>query len=215
MRRVLAGGVSAVVAAEAIAGDVGVIEVGRDPRIGCMAVVAIFATCNMRWVLARRYVAIVTGATGSEDLNVIYRISRRPDNVVVAVFADVGRRDVHRVLACRISTVMAVDATTRNVGVIEVGRNPRDAGMAVIAIVTAGYVVWVLASRCVAVMAGIAGSQYLRVIDREYRRPGGAAMAILASVRRADVRGVLPRSVSAVVTAEAIPGDVGVIEDRR
>ena len=55
-----------------------------------MAIVAIVATCNVRWVLARRYVPIVAGGTRPQHLGVVDRIGWRPDNVVVAVLANIG-----------------------------------------------------------------------------------------------------------------------------
>ena len=43
MRGVFTGGVSAVVATEAISRDIGVVEDGRYPERACVAIVALFA----------------------------------------------------------------------------------------------------------------------------------------------------------------------------
>ena len=86
----LARGVGTVVAAEAIACDIHMIEVGREPGDSRMAIVAIVATCNVRGVLARREVPIVAGGTLPQHLGVVDRIGWRPDNVVVAVLANIG-----------------------------------------------------------------------------------------------------------------------------
>lgn len=56
----LAGRIGAVVATEAIVGDVDVIKVRRNPRDCRVAVVAVVAAGDMRWVFAGRYRAIVT-----------------------------------------------------------------------------------------------------------------------------------------------------------
>ena len=53
MRRILANRLNAVVTAEAIAGDVDVVEIRREPAIACMTVVACIATRNVRRMFAR------------------------------------------------------------------------------------------------------------------------------------------------------------------
>ncbi len=57
--RVLAGCAGAVVATRAIAGNIDMIEIRRNPADGCVAVAAIIATCYMRRVLAGRGGTIV------------------------------------------------------------------------------------------------------------------------------------------------------------
>ena len=41
----------------------------------------------------------MTGDAGTDDLQMVNEVSRRPDHVIVAVRTDVGRVDVRRVLA--------------------------------------------------------------------------------------------------------------------
>ena len=89
--RMFASRVSAVVTTDAVARDIDVIEIGRNPRVGCVAVVAVVTTRDVRRVLAGCCVAIVAGAAGPEYLGVINHIGRRPDDVVMAVLADIGR----------------------------------------------------------------------------------------------------------------------------
>ena len=72
-----------------------------------------------------------------------------------------------------------------------------------------------LAGRRHAVMARAAGAQYLRVVDSKYRRPHIARVAVLTDVAGLNVCGALARGFSTVVAAEAIAGDVDVIEIRR
>ena len=76
MGGVLARRVGAVVAADAIARDINVIEVRRDPRNRCMAVVAVVAAGDVRRVLARGRIAVVAGEAGPEDLRVVHDIGR-------------------------------------------------------------------------------------------------------------------------------------------
>ena len=74
--RALAGCVGAVVAADAVARDVHVIEIGREPGDGRVAVVAIIAARDMSRVLAGCRVAVMTGNAGSEYLGVVHHIGR-------------------------------------------------------------------------------------------------------------------------------------------
>ena len=53
------------------------------------------------------------------------------------------------------------------------------------------------------------------MVDRGNRFPASDAMAVLADVGRVRVIGPPARSVDVVVTTEAVPGDIAVIEDRR
>jgi len=61
MRGVFAGRVCTVVATYTIAGDIDVIEIGRQPAIRRMTIIAGIAACNVGWVFARRNRAVVTG----------------------------------------------------------------------------------------------------------------------------------------------------------
>ena len=78
-----------VVAAYAIAHDVGVIEIRRSPRDGRMAIVAIFAACDMSRVLAGCNDAVVARGAIAEDLCVIDGHYRYPNCRAVAVFTHV------------------------------------------------------------------------------------------------------------------------------
>lgn len=72
----LAGCVCAVVTAEAVAGNVCMIEGRRQPRYRCMAVVTIITAGNVRLTLAQRDRIVVTGHAGADDLRVIHPIRR-------------------------------------------------------------------------------------------------------------------------------------------
>jgi len=60
MRGILAGGFGTVVAAEAVARNVHVVEIRRQPANGRMTVVAIVATGDVRRMFAGRCEAVVT-----------------------------------------------------------------------------------------------------------------------------------------------------------
>ena len=101
VRQVLADGIGAIVATDALTRDVGVVEVGRSPRRSRMAIVAGVAARKMRRVLAGCNNAIVAGEAGPDDLRMVHCIGRHPGNAAVAIFANVTRIDVRRVLAGR------------------------------------------------------------------------------------------------------------------
>jgi len=86
--------------------------------------------------------------------------------------------------------------------------------VAVIACVAACYVRRVLTSCCQAVVAGIAGAYYLGVINNEDGRPDIRGMTILANIACLYVRLDLARGFDAIVAAEAVPGDIYMIEIR-
>ena len=169
MGRVLARSVGAVVAADAIARDIDVIEIRGEPGDGRMAVVTVVAARDMRRVLARGGVAIVAGSAGPEDLGMVDHVSRRKCHVVVAVLAYVARVDMRGVLTRGLHAIMTIDTVARDVGVIKIGWSPRDSGVAIVTIVAARDVGRMFAGCCIAVMACITAAKYLRVIDGEYR----------------------------------------------
>ncbi len=122
MRGALAGRVGAIVTAEAIVDDVGMVEVRGCPCNGRMAVITVIATGDVGRVFAGRLDAVMAGTASAQDLCVVHRKHRRPDVRSVAVLANVAGLDVRRSLARGIGAVMATDTVTRDVDVIEVGR---------------------------------------------------------------------------------------------
>jgi len=104
---VLAGCLDTVVAIDAVAGNVHVVEIRRYPTSRCVAVVASVATRNVVRRLSGRREAIVAGATGSRYLGMVDDVHRRKRVRVVAVFAHVGRRYVGWVFSGCIGAVVA------------------------------------------------------------------------------------------------------------
>ena len=200
VRRALTDCVRAVVAVHTIAGDAAVIEIGRYPGDRRVAIVAVIATGNMRCILAGRSIAIVARRTGTDDLRVIDRIGRHPGIRFVAILTDIRCLDVSRGFAGCIRAIVTVDAITRNVDVIEIRGDPRRRRVAILAVVTAGYVCRCLAGGDGAIVAGTACTDNLVVIHAvggsEYVR----RVAILTDIRGLDVSRVLARCIGTVVT---------------
>ena len=74
--RALAGCLGAIVAADAVARNIRMIEVSWNPGHGRVAVIAIIAARDVSRVLAGRRVAVMTGNAGSEYLRVVHHIGR-------------------------------------------------------------------------------------------------------------------------------------------
>lgn len=122
MRQVLARGSGAVVAADAVARNADVIEGGRQPGHCRVAVVTGITTGDMCRVFAGRGSAVVTGTAAADDLRVIDSISRRPNDVVMAIFADIAGLHVGRTLAGCLRTIVTINTIAGDVDVIEVCR---------------------------------------------------------------------------------------------
>ena len=133
MRCGLARGIDAVVAACAVARNVRMVERRRYPAIGRVAVVTGVATREMPGMLAGGYGAVVAGRAGTEHLRVVYTIGRRPLHRGMTVFAHVARRHVRRPLAGRVNAIVATEAITRDIRMIEGGRYPAIRRVAVVA----------------------------------------------------------------------------------
>ena len=259
MSWVLTGGACAVMTADAVARDIGVIEVRRNPGRGCVAVIAVvaacdvqqvFATCcravvaghagtnymrmidrvgrrpervvvavlanvaciDMRWVLARRNAAVVARRTRAEYLRVVDKIGRRPDDAIVAALAYVSRIDVREVFAGNLRVVVTANAVVGDASVIECRRNPRIRGMTVVTGITARKMRRVFTGCRCAIVAGEACTDDLRVIDGVRRCKGDSVMAIDAQISGVDMCQVLAGGIVAIVAADAIIRDIGVIE---
>lgn len=210
--RVLAGCADAIVAAAAIVEDAGMVEVGWYPAEGRMAVVAIIAAGNVSGVLTARNQAVVTRSTASQDLCMVHDVDRSPGDTVMTFLASVGRQNVGLTLTSRLGTVVTAGAVVEDVGVIKGCWDPCVSRMTIVASIAGLNVGWVLARGCRAVVAGPAGSKHLQVLDLYYRLPEVRAVAIFADVGGQNVGGAFSCCLDAVVAAEAIVGDIGVVE---
>ena len=102
-------------AVAAIAGDIRVIEVRRRPRHRRMAIVAVVAASDMRWVFADSNDTVMTGATGANYLRVINVESWYPGIRRMTVFAHVAGLNMCGVLARSVCAVMTARTVTRDV----------------------------------------------------------------------------------------------------
>ncbi len=87
--------------------------------------------------------------------------------------------------------------------------------MAIVAIVATRNMRRMFTSGDGAIVARAAGPQYLGVIHRRDRSPDICIVAVLADIRRLDMRQGLAGSSTAVMAADAISNDADVIEVRR
>lgn len=124
VRRVFTDRIAAVMATETVIHDICVIECCRYPPDGCMAIVAVISTRDMRWGFPRRDRTVVASGAGTHHLGVVYDINRRKNDVVMAVLTDFRRLDMRGILADCISSVVAAEAISRDIDVIEIGRSP-------------------------------------------------------------------------------------------
>lgn len=118
-----------------------------------MTVVAIITAGDMCWILACRNDAVVARAASADDLGVVHCVSRNPDIGVMAVLANFSCQNVRRVLAGCFDAVVAAGAITGDTYVIKIRRQPAGCRMAVIAVIAARDMCWMLACCCSAVVA--------------------------------------------------------------
>lgn len=124
MRRALADGINAVVAAGTIVDDANVIEGRWSPGDRCMAVIAGIAAGDMCRLFAGRDDAIMAAIARADDLHVVDGENRCKDVGVVAVLTNIAGLDVCQVLADGIDTVVAVNTLARDVQMVKVGWQP-------------------------------------------------------------------------------------------
>ena len=130
----------------------------------------------------------------------------------MAVLADIGRLNMCEVFARSVGAVMAAGAIARDIHVVEIGWQPGNGRMTVIAIGATGDMCRILSARYCAVMTGAAGTQHLRMVDRVYGCPDIRVMAVFANIGSLNMREVLAGSFDTVVATYTITGDSHVIE---
>lgn len=130
----------------------------------------------------------------------------------MAVFADVGRLYVQGALSGRVSAVVAANAIVRYVDVIEICWNPRHGRMAIVAVVAARYVCWMLANRCDTVMARSTRANNLGMVHGVGRYPNVRGVAVFADIAGLNMCRRFAGGVRAIMAVNAIAGNVDVIE---
>ena len=163
-----------------------------------MAVIAIGAARYVCRVFATGSDAVVTGAASADDVGMIDITYRDPYRWTVAIFTNVSRRNMRRILAGGFDTVVATDAITKDVHVREVRRYPGSRHMAVIAGVVAAYVRRVFARRSDTVVTANAVSHDIAVIEK-CRQPGRCIVTIIALITGGNVGRRLARCLHTIV----------------
>ena len=87
-----------------------------------MTVVAVIATGKVRWVLADCNNAIMTRAASPQYLCVVDSKSRCPYIWIVAILANIRRKNMCRILTRCFDTVVTADAIAGDVQVIKIRR---------------------------------------------------------------------------------------------
>ncbi len=212
MGRVLAGSIRSVVTTETVADNIEMIEVGRDPAIGRVAVITSVAAAYVCRVLVRGDRAIVAGRAGADDLIVVDSVGRHKDKIVVTVFAQVCGLDMHRILANGVIPVVAAEAVGHDIRVLKCCRDPTVRRMAVVAVVSTADMGRVFTCGDHAVMAGRAESDDLGMINRVGGREKRAVMTVFTNIARLDMRRVLADGIGAVVAGGTGADDLGMVD---
>ena len=98
VRQAFACNLRIIVTANAVIGDASVIERRRNPRVRGMTIIAGITARKMRRMFAGSGCAVMTGEAGTDDLGVIDRVGRDPDDIDVAILADIGGVDMSQVI---------------------------------------------------------------------------------------------------------------------
>ncbi len=209
---IFAGRVCTVVAANAIAGDIRMIKIRRQPRHGRVAIIAVVAAGNMRWMLACRDGAVMTGCASTDDLRVIDYHNRLKERCTVAIFTDVAGQYVILILPNRVRTIVTTNTIARVIRMIEGCWYPGVGRMAGIAVVAARDMSRVFANRDRIIVTGRAGTDHLCVIHPIGRCKQDGIVAILTYVAGQYVIQIFANRIHAIVTIEAITRNGGVVE---
>ena len=111
MPGVLAGGLDAVVATDAVSRDVDMVKLCREPGGRLVAVAALIAGGNVVRRLAGRYDAVMAGSAASHDGRMVHEGNRAPRGRGVTVRANVRRRDmIARLARCLHGALLRVAA---------------------------------------------------------------------------------------------------------
>lgn len=209
---IFTGRVRTVVTANAIAGDIRVIKIRRQPRYGRVAVIAVVPAGNMRWMLACRDGAVMTRCTSTDNLRVINYHNRLKERCTVAIFTDIAGQYVILIFPNRVRTIVTTNTIARVIRMIEGCWYPAVGCMAGIAVVAARDMGRVFADRDRIIVTGRAAADHLCVIHPIGRCKQDGIVAILTYVAGQYVIRIFANRIRAIVTSEAITRDVGVVE---
>lgn len=200
-----------IVATDAISRYTLVIECCRSPARRRVARIAGPIRLNVISRFACRRRAVMTARANTRHATVI-EMRRTPRDCRMTRIAICRRLYVICWFAGRRRAVMTSRTTACHAAVIEMRRAPRNCGMTNIASARRLHVIRRFAGRRCAVMTACARTHHLRVIDARNGIPCRGVVAGLARIGARDMRRVFRRRRGAVVAADAITDDAGVIE---
>ena len=172
---------------DAIAGDIGMIEVGRQPGHCGVAIVTIVAAGYMICILAGCRRAVVTRSAAADHLRVVDSHHRRKACRAVTIFANITGLYVCRTLADATGSVVAAHAITDNTDMIESCRYPCSRVVTGIALIVRGNVSRDFTGGLYAVVATHATSGKRRVVDVRHDAPARRNMAVRTFADRRNV----------------------------
>ena len=202
MRRRLAGGCGAVVAAGAGARDGRVVEMDRRPVRRDVAILTDVVGGNVCGRLAGGRCAVVTAGASAGHIGVV-EMDHRPASRDVAVLADIARCDVGWRLPSGRGAIMATGAGAGDAAVVEAGAAPGRCPVAVLAGCGRGDVCRRLSWRSRAVVACRATAQRLAVVEPAHRVEIHIAVTIRALARCRKMHGGKPGRARSVVAGTA------------
>jgi len=176
------------------------VEHGRRPGIGRVAIVTDVTAGNMARTLALRNIVVVTATTCADYLQVIDLQRGFPCKGSMTILADVRRIE----MCWQFVRQMTTRARTGDIRVVEHGWRPGIGRVAIVARVAAGDVIRAFTLRNSIVVTGAAGTHHLQMVNAYHRLPTGGAMTVFTHIRRADVAGPFTFGRGAVVTTGTV-----------
>lgn len=158
MRGIFSGRIVTVVTTRAIAGDIDVVKICRDPCNAYVAVIAGVAARDVCGCLTSCNTAVVTGFTSTDYLGMVDHKRGRPKVHAMTILTNKGCLHVCDMLASCIRTVMAARTIAGDRRVIKISWRPANGCVAVVAVTTAGKMSRMFASGCDSVVAGAAAA---------------------------------------------------------
>ena len=169
----------------------------------------------MRRVLARCCETVVARIAGSKHLGVINGENGCPDIRGMAILADVAGLQMCLGLAGCVGAIVTGRTIAGDIHMIEIRGQPGNGRVAVVTGIAAGYMRGMLAGCRGTIVAGVARTDNLGVINGVGWRPDIRRMTVFANEGGLYMRKSLAGCVGAVVTTRAVAGDACVVKDCR
>ena len=163
------------------------VEDGRLPASGSVAVVAGITAGDMVTVFTLCNAAVVAGETAANNIGVVDADNRFPARIPVTVFTLGIGADMPGVFTRGSRSIMAAGAIARDLAMVKVGRFPGIGCMAIVTGIAAGDVVAVFTLRDAAVVARRTATDDIDVIDANDRLPAGVTVAVFALIGGIDM----------------------------